>query len=145
MEGEAAKGLELLAGRTSADTMEVKLPGNRVALRITDAQTMPKLDFQGDDPSSLKLTCRIEASLVEYEKELGREELKQLCTAVECRIRARLHETLNHLREWQTDCTGMGARAALAHPGKWQAVQKEWPWWFGWLEPELQVNVAIHD
>lgn len=145
LEGESARGLEILAGRTSAEILTVQLPENQVSVRMTGAGTRPALEFQGDTPAALGLSCWVEVELVEYDHRLSRDELELLQSRLEAQMTVRLEETLTQLRTWQADCTGLGPRAALAHPGRWQAIQGEWPAWFGRLEPELTVRVTVHD
>ena len=42
-----------------------------------------------------------------------------------------------------TDCTGLGAKAGMFHPARWQAVQADWPEWFSQVPVEIQVEVRI--
>ena len=145
LEGEPARGLELLASRTSAEILTVQLPETRVSVRMTRASTRPSLEFQGARPARLRLSCRVEVELVEYDRQLDHAELELLQAKLEERMTARLEETLAQLREWQADCVGLGPRAALALAGKWQAVQGDWPAWFERTEQVLTVQVAVCD
>lgn len=145
LDGEAAKGLELMAGRPSAGILEVELPGNRVAVRVISAGTKSKLEFQGNSLSALKLACKVEARLAEYQKRLSGEELEYLQKELEARERDRLEAALERLRSWHADCTGLGAEAAMAHPAQWQAIQGEWHEWFAKTPVDVQVQITIHD
>lgn len=144
LEGEEARGLELLAGQVSADILEEELSGGRVTVRLTGVRTSPRLSFRGDVPSALELTCKVEGRLTEYRAPLDGRELEQLQAALEARLRARMSAALERLRDWQTDCTGLGPRAAMAHPGKWQGIQADWPGWFGRVPIEVAVEVKIN-
>lgn len=143
LEGEDAKGLELLWGGPSADILELALPGNQTSVKVISARTRSSLEFQGETPSCLKVICKIEARLSEYQERPFREELEQLQKGVENRERARLEGTLKRLKALRTDCTGLGAKAAMFHPAQWQAVQANWLEWFVRVPVELQVEVKI--
>lgn len=141
--GDRAKGLELLAGRASADVIEVSLGEERVSVRIRSARTRPELTFRGEDPAELKVTCRASAQVAEHDGRLDPAELEQLRTLVAERLEDRLDGALEQLQEWQTDCAGLGARAALSHPGKWGKVQADWPRIFGRIRRSIDVQVDI--
>ena len=145
LDGEAAKGLELLAGGPCADPLEVELDGQAVSVRITSARTKSQLEFQGNTPIKLKLTCRIDARLSEYADPLTEEETERLEKLAEDRERSKLEAALARLRELRCDCAGLGAKAAMAHPARWQAVQADWSQWFAQVPIELQVDIAIHE
>ena len=48
LEGESAKGLELLTGQTAEDIIEVDLPSGRAVARITEVSTRCEPIFQGE-------------------------------------------------------------------------------------------------
>jgi len=139
LDGQAAEGLELLAGGASPDLLEAELPGNRVSVKLTSARTKSRLKFHGDTPSALELTCKVEARLSEYENRPTDRELAQLRTELESQIRARLTAALDELRELETDCTGLGAKAAIFCPAQWQKIQTKWPQIFS----EVPIDIAI--
>lgn len=143
LEGEAAKGLELLAGGASADVLEAELPGHRVSVRVTASCTKSGLEFSGDAPSALKLVCNIQCRLSEYRQRPDREELRELEAALEGQERLRLEAALARLRELEADCTGLGAKAAMVYPAKWQKIRDNWPEWFSRVPVEIQVEVKI--
>lgn len=143
LEGEAARGLELLAGGAPADILDAALPGGQVSVRVTSACTKSSLEFQGEEPSALQLTCKIEARLAEYRERPADGERKALQAQLEHRVRARLEACLEQLQGWGTDCTGLGARAAMICPARWQAVWADWPGWFGRMPVEIQVEVVL--
>ena len=145
LDGEAAKGLELLAGGPSADILEAELENQTVTVKSTSAHTKSRLEFQGNTPSALKLTCKIEARLSEYASRPTAEELNQLKTQLEAQERSKLEAALARLRELRGDCAGLGAKAAIFHPAQWQSVQADWPEWFAQVPIELQVEITIYD
>ena len=143
LEGNAARGLELLAGGPSSNILEVGLPENRTSVKLVSACTESGLEFVEGVPSALRLTCKIEARLSEYRQRPAGAELEQLRAELERRERACMEAALKQLRAWGTDCTGLGARAAMSHPAQWQAVQADWPEWFSRVPVEIQVEVKL--
>lgn len=143
LEGEAARGLELLCGGPAGDILELELPDGRVCVKLTSARTGSRLAFSGDELSALELTCEVEARLSEYRRRPTRAALEQLQVALEAQIRARLEAALERLQAWGTDCTGLGAKAAIACPAKWQAVRADWPDRFARVPVELRVRATI--
>lgn len=145
LEGEAARGLEILAGRASAEVLTVTIGDNLVSGKMIAASTVPKLTFEQGIAVGLKLNCRVDINVTEYRREMDQGERAAFRDALEKRLLARLEETLERLRQWQADCVGLGLRAGMAHPGKWRAIEEEWPVWFGELEPEVSLQVIVHD
>lgn len=143
LDGEAAKGLELLAGGSSADILETELAGQRVSVKITSAHTKSQLEFQGNTPSMLRLTCKIEARLSEYGSRLTEKELDQLQGNLEALERSKIEAALARLRELHSDCAGLGARAAMAHPAQWQNIQADWSDWFSRLPTDITVQINL--
>lgn len=143
LEGEAARGLELLVGGPSADVLEVERPGGQTAVRVLSARTGSALEFQGDIPRALRLKCQVEACLSEYRPPLEGGAGRQLAEAVEARERARIQAALELLQAWRSDCAGLGAKAAVSRPAQWQAVRENWPEWFARLPVELEVRVTV--
>ena len=144
LDGEAAKGLELLAGGSSADILDVGLPGGPVSVKVTSAHTKSVLVFRGNTPSALKLTCKLETRLSEYRERPGGKELEQLRAELEVRERDRIIAALERLQAWGADCTGLGAKAGMLHPARWQAVRADWPKWFGRVPVEVTVQIEIN-
>lgn len=144
LEGEEAKGLELLAGGPLADILDGELPGNRVSVKAVLASTGSGLEFRGEHPSVLKLSCRIEARLSEYERRPDGGELERLRSELEARERERITKALDRLRSWGADCAGLGAKAAMARPAGWRAVQSDWPEWFARIPVEVTVQMKIN-
>lgn len=144
LEGDAARGLELLAGGPSADILDAELPSGPMSVKITSARTKSSLTFRGDAPDTLKLTCKIEARLSEYRQRPEDEELKDLRGELESRERERIEAALDQLRAWRTDCAGLGAKAGMSHPARWQAVRADWPEQFSRVPAEVTVQIKIN-
>lgn len=143
LDGEAAKGLELLAGGPSADILETELAHRAASVKVTSARTGSRMEFQGDTPSVLKLTCNIEARLSEYGDRLTEEEVDQLRRLAETIERSRLEAALARLKELHGDCVGLGAKAAMFHPVQWQKIQASWPDWFSRIPIDIKVQIRI--
>ena len=145
LDGEAARGLELLAGGPSADILEAALPDQQVSVKITSACTKSRLEFRNGAPSGLKLTCRAEARLSEYKRRPAREELAQLQHQLAGRERSRIEAALAQLKGLQADCTGLGAKAAITRPAQWQTIQADWPAQFSRIPTEIEVQIEINN
>lgn len=143
LDGEAARGLELLQGGPSAHILETGTSDNKVSVKVISARTKGDLRFRGDVPSSLELTCQIEARLSEYQRPPGPKEREYLRSEAEAREQARLEAALDQLRSWGADCTGLGAKAAMSHPAQWQKIQSDWPAWFSRLPIEISVQIKL--
>lgn len=144
LDGEAAKGLELLAGGPSADILEAELSGNKASVKVTSARTRSELEFQGGALSSLNLTCKVEARLSEYQSLPDAHELEALRTELERREQVRINAALEQLQAWGTDCTGLGAKAAITHPAQWQQVQADWPERFSKIPINLTIQISLN-
>lgn len=143
LDGDAAKGLELLAGGFSAGILEIELEDQAVSAKIISARTGSRLEFQGDTPSALKLTCNIGARLAEYGSRLTREELDQVQRQLEARERSKIEAALARLKELRSDCAGLGAKAAISHPARWRGIQADWPDWFSRIPVGIEVRVRL--
>lgn len=145
LEGEAARGLELLAGQLPAEILEEELEGNPLSVRIGGAQVRSALEFQGEEPAALRVTCQVKGRLEEYQRPLTAAERETLYVRLEERLGRSGEAALARLREWQTDCAGLGSRAALMCPGRWKDIREDWPRWFAQVPVELRVQVTIQD
>lgn len=143
LDGEAAKGLELLAGGPSAHILEIELTDWAVSVKVTSARTRGRLKLQGDTPSALKLNCSIEARLSEYGSRLTEEELDQVQRLAEAKEQSRVEAALARLKELQSDCVGLGAKAAISHPARWQNIQADWSDWFSRIPIEIKVQIKL--
>ena len=145
LDGEAARGLELLAGRPSADIVPVELEGETVYVRITGGDATCRLETEGGQVTGLTVACRVTARLAEYRTRPGRTQLQAVeeeLTRVET---ARISRALTRLRAWEADCTGLGVRCALSAPEAWRQVEADWPEWFARLEPSLEVQADVQE
>lgn len=145
LDGEAARGLELLVGRPSSDIVPVKLEEETVYVRITGGDAACRLETEGGAVTGLTVACRVTAQLAEYRSRLSREQLQAVeeeLTRVETE---RMDRALAQLRAWGADCAGLGVRSALSAPEAWRQVEEEWEGWFARLAPNLEVQVDIQD
>lgn len=143
LEGESAKGLELLAGHGAEDILEVKLPTGQAVARITGASVGCEPVFQGDELVSLRLTCRAFGELAEFRTPMTQEELEQLREELERREHMRLEQALEQLQSWGSDCVGLGIRVAQADPSRWQRISQAWGELFSTVPLDISVEVSV--
>lgn len=144
LEGEEARGLELLAGRLSAGIVTHRLGENQISVRLSNGGVRSGLEFQGGAPSGFWVECRVEARLKEFSSPLTRAEREALGTRLEEELRRSAVAALARLRAWQADCPGLGARGAILHPAGWQALQAQWPQRFAELPARVEVRVTLY-
>ena len=137
--GEQVQGLELLAGKPSANVLAGRLGDAPASVRVYRSATTSRFGQDG----RLKLSCRIWARLAEYDRQPDEEELEGLREQIQQQEEIRIRSVLGQLREWEADCLGLGAKAGLTSPGQWKEFQEGWPGRFGRLEPELTVRVEL--
>lgn len=145
LEGEEARGLELLAGRPPADILEERLEGNRVSVRTTGCTVLCTLSREGEQTPELELRCRLEARPVEYERPLSEAEMEELGGRIGRRQALRIRQAMERLRGWGTDCTGLGPKAALSNPGLWEGQKDNWDQIFSQLEYRVSVEVSMYE
>ena len=143
LEGEAARGLELLAGRPAADVIPVALGEETVYVRITGGDASCRLERLEGGAVGLTVACRVTARLAEYAALPGREELEAVEEAVGQVELERAALALAQLQSWQADCAGLGVRSALSAPEVWHQVEEDWPARFGSLTVGLELQVEI--
>ena len=143
LDGESAKGLELLTGQTAEDIIEVDLPSGRAVARITEVSTRCEPVFQGEELTGLRLYCRAAAELAEFHEPMDQGELAQLREALEEREGLRLRQVMEQLRAWGTDCTALGSQVAQANPARWEKLRGEWEERFSTIPYEVSVQVSV--
>lgn len=143
LEGESAKGLELLTGQTAEDIIEVDLPSGRAVARITGAAVRCEPVFQGEELTGLRLRCRATAELAEFRAPMDEGELDQLREALEERESLRLQRVMDQLRSWGTDCTALGSQVAQANPARWENLRENWERLFSSVPLEISVQVSV--
>ena len=143
LDGESAKGLELLAGQTAEDIIEVDLPSGRAVARITEVSTRCEPAFQGEKLTGLRLYCRAAAELAEFHAPMDEKELDQLREALEERERLRLQQVMDQLRGWGTDCTALGGQVGQANPAQWKNIQGQWGQLFSSVPLDISVQVSV--
>lgn len=132
LEGDAARGLELLAERPEMDAAEIGLDGGRAVVRITGAKVVCRTVWQKWEPEILALTCRVEGKLAERSAPLGGADRVRLKEALEARERARLEAALERLQGWGADCVGLGGG-------------EDWNERFGRMAVQIRVEVTIRE
>lgn len=143
LEGEAARGLELLTGQVRQDILDLSAGEQRIAVWVSGASTRCRLVHGEDGSAALTLRCRVHAQIAEYERPLSQQEREQLRGQVEERERARLEEVLERLQAWGADCAGLGPRAGLGCPGRWQELRQDWSTRFETIPVIVEVEVEL--
>lgn len=144
LEGDAARGLELLAEDPTAEIIEVSLPGNRVSLSLTGGQLDCRPVFEGGDLLRLDLTARVEARAEQWERRPTAPEREALCAAAGVELKGCLEQALRLLQGWGTDCVGIGSRTALAAPRHWGELERNWPSIFRTAVCLIEVEVSLN-
>lgn len=140
LEGDSARGLELLANKARADVLEIQLPEQSVTVQITRAATVSRFSSDGEN---LSINCRVWAQLVEYSHVPVEEELDVLQEKIGGQEEQRVRAALTQLRSWQADCLGLGAKAGMLAPGRWSVLAEEWPHYFGEQIPRITLTVEL--
>lgn len=139
LEGDAATGLELLAGKPSADVLSAAIGEHSVVVRVYRAVTTSRFDGAG----RLNLKCRLWARLAEYDRPLSEAERAALEEQIRRLEETRMKGTLSQLQMWQADCLGLGPKAGLTAPAKWAKLEPDWPQQFARQSPNLTVQVEV--
>lgn len=140
LEGDSARGLELLAGRPAADVLEIQLPGQKLTARITRAATVGRFVSQDGE---LTLSCRVWAQLAEYRQLPGEEEREYVQQEIARQEERKVRLALARLTAWETDCLGLGPRAGILSPGQWSVLSEDWPRHFGEQTPQINLTVEL--
>ncbi len=143
LEGEAARGLELLAEQPIAEILEVALPENRISLKITGAQLDCKPKFVAGELQMLKLTSRVNGELTQWENTPTAREREELSAAAAKQLEGKLRAALESMRFWQAECVGIGSRVAIAAPWYWDKLEPRWQEVFTGVEYELNIKVSL--
>ena len=110
-----------------ADVLEVDVPtGRRAALRLVGAKTRVEPVFEGDSLTGLRLRCRVNANLAEYDGAADEAVLTALERALEERCRARLTAVAELCRTLEGDFVQFAPRAGRSAPWRWSAIQEQW-------------------
>ena len=143
LEGDAARGLELLAEQPAAHIIEVPLPDNRVSLRLTGGQLDCRPRFDGDRLEKLELTARCEVQLCQWQREPTAREMEEIQHRAEEELAHWIRSAMVRLRAWEADCVSLGSRVSLAAPGRWERLESRWPEIFGEIPWTLEGNAAL--
>ena len=143
LEGEIAKGLELLVNQAPSDVLEVPLSQGRVVVRVTGSALVCTPKSENGQLTGVDLNCRVTAEVAEIEGELTQEDLEQVKQAVDSRQQRRITQTLERLQSWGTDCVGLGQRLAMADPARGEKLLEQWPEVFSSLPVQVSVETSL--
>ncbi len=132
LDGDAARGLELLIGRPALDAAELDLDSRRIVAEITGARTACERVRMEWAPEALKLSCRVEARLAEHSGPVSAADRVRLEELLAARELERLNAALEQLQDWEADCAGLGGGA-------------NWPERFGQMEVRFEMDVTIRE
>lgn len=140
--GEAARGLELLAGQELQDVLELNLPVGQVVVRITGVGVTLFPERENGALLGGRLRCQVAAEVAEAPRALSREELDQVTKALEDVERRRGEAALSSLQAWGADCLSLGRRMTLAELHR-SELGEGWGEKFAQLDLTVQVEAEI--
>ena len=143
LEGEAARGLELLAERPAAEVLEISLPGNPVSVQLTGAQLDCRPVFREGELTLVRLTSRVNAQLRQWERTPSAREREEIARQAQRQLEEKLRIALEQMRLWRAECVGIGSRVAIAAPWHWGELESRWQEVFAAVEYELNVEVSL--
>ncbi len=142
-QGEAAWGINLILGRVEADVVEVELPGGETAaLRVVEARTRVRPQFDGKKLVGVEVSCRVDANLAEGDADLADRAVRTaLEQALARRETSRIRAALDLCRSLDADFLGLEDAAGLARPWKWAEIQRQWD--LSQLELQAAVEATV--
>ena len=143
LDGEEARGLELLCEQPMAEVMEVELRDGGVSVRVTGGQLDCKPRFSGGELEKLELRSRVSAQLCRWEDVVTPRQRAEIAARMEELLRTRLMTTLTELRRERVECVGIGSRVAIAAPWHWTELEKRWQEIFSGVEMTVEVQVTL--
>ncbi len=143
LEGDAARGLELLAEQPVAEVLEVSLPGNQISLQITGAQLDCRPEFRDGELAGLHLTSRVNAQLRQWERAPTAREREEISQQAQRQLEGKLRAALEQMRLWKAECVGIGSRVAIAGPWHWDRLEPRWQEAFAAADYDLNVKVSL--
>ena len=143
LDGEEARGLELLTGQAGEDVLEAELSSGGVVARVTGGTVRWEPVYQGNELERIQLYCLVTAELAEYAAPLEEGELDQLREILEERESLRLQRVLDQLRSWGTDCVGLASQVGRADPARWDETEENWEQLFPAVPLSLSVEVTV--
>lgn len=143
LEGDAARGLELLAEQPLAEILEVALPKNHLSVQITGAQLDCRPRFEKGELIRLELTSRVNAELKQWERAPTAREREEIASQVGAQLEDKLRAALEPMRLWKAECVGIGSRVAIAAPWHWDGLEGRWQEVFSGVAYELNIKVSL--
>ena len=135
LEGDGARGLELLAGQGNGDLLEVELSGGLAVVEIGQTTTQFIPVYQQRELKEIHLVCQVNGALTEFPSPMEGEEVNRLRELVEQQETQKIQRALDQLRSWRVDCVGIGHQLSMAAPEGWRWIEEDWE--------RLFVNVPI--
>lgn len=143
LEGEAARGLELLAERPLLEMIEVSLPDNPVTLRLTGAQVDCRPVFEGEKLVRVEIQCRVGVQPEQWERAMTAREREEAMAQVRDLLEGRIALALRELKAVRAECVGIASRVSMAAPWRWDGLEKNWQGQFAAADTPVEVTVSL--
>ncbi len=140
LEGEAARGLEMLEGHAPEGVLEEAVGSQPQSVRVV--WTGNRVSY-GD--GGMDLNLRAWAQLMEYGSSLTEGERAALARETERRLTGQVQAALSQLRSWGADCTGLGRRAALRTPERLERTGEGWAEEFSRMTIRVRVRTELQE
>ena len=141
LEGEAARGLELLAQKPMAQLLELEVDGNRVTVRLSRSKLDCQGVFGGDGLEKLELKCRVQVEVVQQDAAMTAQEREQLAEKIRGEVERRVQGAAEQLQRWKSDCVALRSRLALAEP--WYTPSRTGQWNEIFARAEVTVSAEV--
>lgn len=143
LEGELAKGVELLMSHAPAGVIQGELPARQDILQERQVHTAYHPVFQGDELVSVEIRCQVTADLTEFSDKLSNEQLELLRQKVEQREETRIRMALTALQGWDADCISLGRKLGINDPAHWNWLEEHWEDLFAQISFDVIVEATI--
>jgi len=143
LEGEAARGLELLAERPQLEIIEVSLPDNPLSLRLTGAQVDCRPVFEGEELVRVEIRCRVGVQPEQWRRAMTTREREEVMARVQETLEGRMTLALAEMKAARAECVGIASRVAMAAPWQWEELEEDWQARFAAADSPVEVSVSL--
>lgn len=143
LEGESARGLELLAEKPTLEIIEVSLPDNPISLRLTGAQVDCRPVFEGEELIRVEILCRVSVQPEQWSRTMTAPEREEAMTRVKEQLEGRMSLALAQMKETRAECVGIASRVSMAAPWRWDGLEEDWQERFAAADTPVEVRVSL--
>ena len=144
VQGDAARGLELLEGQVPAQVLVLHLEdGTSASLRVTASKVSCTPAFQDGRVTGLVIHSWLNARVIESDRAMDQKDVVQLCRLLEEQEGAGMVRALALAQYWDADFLDLMRQAGLAAPDRWEQLQEQWSAAFRSLEIQVEVVGAV--